>query len=187
MPDNMRNSSDCHIVRKGVALLAVTAVAFSLASCTPSEEKTLIKAARKEHGNCEVVSSATTDEGTQVVLRDELQGFEYTVSSFPFDPDGDGSFPSTTDSFEYELKVLGDIEENLDVILENYDATFDPSDMTFTLPDPDDAEHMGLEIATLFQSRNSVERLDGWILNFEDNDGEHIGSITLPYISWRTT
>nr|MCR5049372.1 hypothetical protein [Saccharofermentans sp.] len=67
----------------GVAVLSLSVISsvILVTGCSPESARGLIRQARRDHGPCEVVSQTTDDEGSVVVLRDELQGFEYQVSS----------------------------------------------------------------------------------------------------------
>lgn len=93
-------------VKKRSLLLGCILLAMLLGGCGKAKGAGgLVSQAQKEHGPCTVVSETQgSDGGWEVVLYDELQGFEYKVSSYmdDFSLDGSsfGSFPGQYDSFK---------------------------------------------------------------------------------------
>ena len=163
---------------------AVFSSCLPLAGCSPKGSKALIRQAKREHGPCEVVSETTDDEGTVVVLRDELQGFEYQVSSYMQDLNLDGSsfgsVPSSTDTFEWALHffVLDEAEAELDAVCDEYGLTLSEDhyivDCIWYQADSsvsDDRAIEGIEkIAEIIQEYNLESRMDGWTIYLQHDD-----------------
>lgn len=165
--------------RTGIALLSLTVLSSGLIAtgCSPRSAGSLIRQARRDHGPCEVVSQTTDDEGTVVILRDELQGFEYQVSSYMADINIDGaslgSVPGTADTFNWSLHyyVLEDAEAELDDICDEYGLTADDSNLEDCFwysagsgVSDQQAEEGIVMIAGVFQRYNLESRMDGWTL-----------------------
>ena len=51
-----------------------------ISGCSPKNAKSLVKMAKRQHGDCTVVSKTETDDGAKVVLHDKLQDFDYKTS-----------------------------------------------------------------------------------------------------------
>ena len=157
---------------------------FGLTGCKPKGANSLIRQARREHGPCEVVSRTTDDEGTAVVLRDELQGFEYRVSSYMselnLDGSSFGSLPGTTDTFDWSLRffVLDEAEDELDEVCAEYGLSLrDDSyivDCIWYQVDSSVSEDQAIEgiekVAEIFQEYNLESRMDGWTIYLQHDD-----------------
>jgi hypothetical protein len=170
----------------GIAVLSLSVISAGLlvTGCSPKSANSLIRQARRDHGPCEVVSQTTDDEGSVVVLRDELQGFEYQVSSNMADINIDGasfgSVPSSSDSFNRALHyyVLEDAAAELEDICAEYGLTEEESnleDCYWYSADPefsDEQAQEGIEkIADVFQRYNLESRMDGWTIYLEHSEG----------------
>ena len=104
-------------VKNNFLLRLFIKTAFTIALCllltgcghVKSADK-LVKSAKRTHGDCEVISKSESDEESKVVLKDKLQGFEYTITSSMHDINIDGSsfgsVPGTTDTFSLSLQAF---------------------------------------------------------------------------------
>ena len=170
----------------GVAVLSLSVISSVILAtgCNPKSANGLIRQARRDHGPCEVVSQTTDDEGSVVVLRDELQGFEYRVSSNMTDINIDGasfgSVPSSYDSFNRALHyyVLEDAAAELEDICAEYGLTEEESnleDCYWYSADSDISDQQAQEgiekIADVFQRYNLESRMDGWTIYLEHDEG----------------
>ncbi|GEM_PF-863736 len=167
-----------------VLSLSVISSAILVTGCNPKSARGLIRQARRDHGPCEVVSQTTDDEGSVVVLRDELQGFEYRVSSNMADISIDGasfgSVPASSDSFNRALHnyVLEDAASELEDICEEYGLSEEESnleDCFWYSADSDISDQQAQEgiekIADVFQRYNLESRMDGWTIYLEHDEG----------------
>lgn len=171
----------------GRTLLAAVIVTscVSLTGCKPKGANALIRQAKREHGPCDVVSRETNEEGSVVVLRDQLQGFEYQVSSYMTDINIDGSsfgsLPNTTDTFDWALHfyVLDEAADELDAVCDEYGLSLSDDNnlcdcywyqVDSSVSDEDAIE--GIEkIAEIMQEYNLESRMDGWTIYLEhDNE-----------------
>ena len=170
----------------GVAVLSLSVISSVILAtgCSPKSARGLIRQARRDHGPCEVVSQTTDDEGSVVVLRDELQGFEYRVSSNMADINVDGasfgSVPASSDSFNRALHnyVLEDAAAELEDICAEYGLSEEGSNLEDCFrysADPefsDEQAQEGIEkIADVFQRYNLESRMDGWTIYLEHGEG----------------
>lgn len=170
----------------GVAVLSLSVISSVILAtgCSPKSARGLIRQARRDHGPCEVVSQTTDDEGSVVVLRDELQGFEYQVSSNMTDINIDGasfgSVPASSDSFNRALHyyVLEDAAAELEDICAEYGLTEEESnleDCFWYSADSDISDQQAQEgiekIADVFQRYNLESRMDGWTIYLEHDEG----------------
>lgn len=167
-----------------VLSLSVISSAILVTGCNPKSANGLIRQARRDHGPCEVVSQTTDDEGSVVVLRDELQGFEYRVSSNMADINIDGasfgSVPSSVDTFNSALHyyVLEDAASELEDICEEYGLSEEESNLEDCFrysADSDISDQQAQEgiekIADVFQRYNLESRMDGWTIYLEHDEG----------------
>jgi len=181
-------------MKKSFKIVFAVFVCLLIGGCgKPQSAKQLIKAAKNEHGKCKVVSKQQGSDGSKVVLKDELQGFEYVVSSSMYDFNIDGSsfgmVPQVSDNFEAALKkfVLSEAEDELEDICEKYNAEYEPMidevliriTVTASVPDKD-AKKACEECAEVLQEYNKDERLDGYLVIvahdtewFKDNYGTY--------------
>ncbi len=151
--------------------------------------KYLTKKAEEAHGKCSVVSKVEEKDRTVVVLKDELQGFEYKVGSGMYDINIDGSYFGSVadeyDSFNEELRnyTMTQVQPDLDSICNKYFITYEPViDIVFirliypsSLSD-DLAIKATEEIAQVFQKYNVNNRLDGYKIYLE-HDHEWFTSV----------
>lgn len=167
-----------------VLSLSVISSAILVTGCNPKSANGLIRQARRDHGPCEVVSQTTDDEGSVVVLRDELQGFEYRVSSNMADINIDGasfgSVPASYDSFNMALHyyVLEDAAAELEDICAEYGLSEEESNLEDCFrysADSDISDQQAQEgiekIADVFQRYNLESRMDGWTIYLEHGEG----------------
>lgn len=174
-------------MRKGRILgtsgcIVILAAMMTLTGCgEPKKARALVREAQRVHGPCEVVSQSETEDGVRVVLRDELQGFEYTVSSGmnSIDIDGAnfGSVPGSSDGFSSALMeyVIGETEFDIDRICSEYGLTRDENggiNYFYFGEDVDESRAIeGLEaIAEVLQEYNLKNRLDGVIINLSHDE-----------------
>ena len=75
-------------------LLSLTVIfSFLLlaAGCSVKNANSLVRMAIRDHGDADVVSKVETEDHTEVILKDKLQGFEYKVTSRMDDINVDGA------------------------------------------------------------------------------------------------
>lgn len=164
--------------------LSVISSVILVTGCSPKSASSLIRQAGRDHGPCEVISQTTDDGGSVVVLRDELQGFEYRVSSkmtdLYIDGASFGSVPDSTDTFDWALHfyVLEDAAAELEDICEEYGLSEEESNLVdcfWYSVDQDVSDQQAQEgiemIAGVFQRYNLKSRMDGWTIYLEHGDG----------------
>ena len=146
--------------------------------------KSLIKQAERTYGKCEVVSKTEEKDHVKVVLRDELQGFEYEVYSnmndIVIDGSSFGSLPNSGDTFSGSLiaYVTGDAKKELDAICEKYslkpESENHNSSYFYLYLDSNAQESTGIkgaeEIAAVIQRYNLNNRLDGTVITLYHDD-----------------
>lgn len=183
-------------------------IMLGLTACgSPDNSNKLAHNAKQEHGSAKVVSKSKTSDGYTVTLHDDLQDFDYTVTSYMhytyFDgvKIGTGS-PVVVDEFQACLveKILADEQTEIDNIKQKYGAKVsanrDPI-IFVNAPDPDSAKQAAQEIAELFQQNNlnnrllgleiEVESLDSYYhdrTGYTDQPEKTLGYYTLPAIDW---
>lgn len=177
-------------VKKSFTIRFCIKIAFTMALCllltgcghVKSADK-LVKSAKRTHGDCEVISKSESDEESKVVLKDKLQGFEYTITSSMHDINIDGSsfgsVPGTTDTFSLSLQafVFDEAYDELHMIMEKYNITMDNSyldDNTFLKVSSKTSESdyiNALEmIGEEIQKYNVNNRLDGYTISLSHDD-----------------
>lgn len=159
----------------------------------------LYKEAVRRHGECEIISQAENEDGTVLLLRDNLQGFEYRISSgmnsLTIDGASFGSVEHTGDTFDKALEayVLSECRPEIDEICEGFGARADKSDIGFLIIRSEDAEKgekATLACAEVIQTYNLNGRLDRWEIacyHLDDKNyynTERYGSVVLPDIEW---
>lgn len=186
--------------------LMVFLIMLGLTACgKPASANSLINEAKLKHGDATVVSKTKNADGYTIVLHDNLQNFDYTVSSYMRSETLDGaelwSLPATSDSFEYELteKIKTDEQANINNIETKYSVSFSAGGMypTVTGNDPDSAKQAAFEIADIYQRNNMKNRLDGLEIiavapdtyyfdrtGYYDRTDEMMGYVTLPNFEW---
>lgn len=142
-----------------------------LCSCgSPKGAGSLISQAKSKHGPCTVVSKTKdSNGGWDVVLKDDLQGFEYRVSSYmrtdTLDGAEMGSFPGESDTFRYSLMeyVGNQHSKDLNNICMLYNATYELFGDTLVISASTEQEgiNAACECAAVLQQENLKNRLDG--------------------------
>ena len=136
-----------------------------------------------------MISETSDDDGTVVVLRDELQGFEYQVSSsmtgIHIDGASFGSVPTSTDTFDWALHffVLDEAEDELDEVCAEYGLSLEDDtnlcDCYWYQVDSSVSEARAIEgigkVAEIMQEYNLDSRMDGWTIYLE-HDGEWLSA-----------
>lgn len=151
----------------------------------------ILKKARRTHGACTLISSEERDGKVFVTVRDDLQGFTYTLCSAMQDMSCDGStlfrYESTGDDFDRRLFefTLDRIRPQLEAILSFYGADCDfqyRNEMLMDIHTPDirTAADLTYRLYLVWQSMNANHRLDRKILSVCTGNREHIGSMVLP-------
>ena len=163
-------------------MIAATAscLLFVFTGCQVKSAKQLIKQAKRQHGKCEVISQTEGKDWTTVVLKDELQGFEYTVSSkmdsISIDGSSFGSLEGTSDGFAGALTdyVYSATEEDRKKICETYHVSFDYDGRGDLYIDSEEELENGIkaleEIGTALNQYNLEHRMDGWELYLSYSD-----------------
>ncbi|MCR5418005.1 MAG: hypothetical protein K6E84_03740 [Lachnospiraceae bacterium] len=152
--------------------------------------KKLIRAARAEHGSCEVVSKTESEDRVEVVLKDKLQGFEYTVYSYMQDLNIDGSsfgsLPETRDHFDEALReyVYAQTAAEFSELTRRTGAVL-KDNYVLSVPETADAAAVGEEASRILQKQNLNNRMDRCRLDIETEKREHLGSCVLPECSFR--
>lgn len=167
-----------------IVISTAVLVGFSFAGCKPKGARALIRQAEREHGPCEVISQEEGEDGASVVLLDELQGFEYEVSSgwtdINIDGSNFGSLPDVSDGFDRSLSryVWDEAGDEIEAVLEDYGLVPD-SPLSTDVPyrfefgdgvSEDRAVDGLLKIAEIVQEYNLEHRLDGWEFSLEHDN-----------------
>jgi hypothetical protein len=193
--------ADKGIVRKALISCALLAMMlFVLSGCGHVRSaKDLYSEAVRTYGECEIISQTENEEHTVLVLRDKLQGFEYTISSgmndIMIDGSSFGSVENTGSTFHKALcdYVFSQCMDELEEICENYGAVCDTQDIYFFrigAKNAKDAENAALACAEVLQSYNLNGRMDNWEMPCYRYEGEsfynsdRFGSVKLPNIEW---
>ena len=143
-----------------------------LAGCSVKNASALIRQAKHNYGDCEVIRQSETDDKTTVVLRDKLQGFEYEMSSgmqsVHIDGASFGSLEDTNCSFSAALcsYVSAETLNARKAVCEKYGLTFDEEALLEVAIDDASQKPDGIcaveEIAAILNGYNLEHRLDGW-------------------------
>ena len=184
--------------------IAILAAAAMLTACSPASCDTLYRKASHMHGKCTIVSKSESDSANTVIVHDELQDFNYKVSSsmqdIMIDGSNFGSLASSGDTFEQELKnkVFTETRDALDEACSADNIRYEPigyeSEMILVVyaADESSGKTAALKCAAALQEQNMKNRLDGNVIRVcesTDEDWPHcesFGSIKLPDIKWRT-
>lgn len=176
---------------------------LGLTACnTPDGPKKLISDAQAKYGSATVVGKYRTKDGWTVTLHDDLQDFNYTVTSFK----GAWRFwvpgqPGTRDDFTLCLidEILKDNQVEIANIEQTYKAGVSPENafahINIKGTDPTSAKQAASEVAEIFQRNNLDHRLDGLEIeaiapNQYDYErigyatNETVGTYTLPNMIW---
>jgi len=169
------------MLKKNCVYIAIASLlCFTLCSCGKVQSaQSLIKQAERNHGKCIVISKTETAERTEVVLKDVLQGFEYTVSSYmsniSIDGSSFGSLPYSNDGFSNGLHsyIATKTRESCTDICKKRGIVY--TDYNEIQIGPSVSEEDGIktveEIAALLQEYNLEHRLDKYVINLS-HDGE---------------
>ncbi len=178
---------------------------LSLCACGgPTSENKLARKAKSQYGKATVISSTYTDRQSSVTLKDDAQGFVYTVY--------DNYYAATLDGEEFGFKsshISDDFDERLaeyvftqaagdiDAACIKYNAHWMPQKDGFWyvgitlivyVNDPNTAESLALECAEALEKQNVKKRLNGASVKLIDaNDNTLIGKVNLnenKYISY---
>ncbi len=157
----------------------------------------LYRLASQWHGACEIVSAEEGENYTRVILRDELQNFQYTMSSKMYDISIDGSTfgtkEGTSDSFTKSLLdfIETSNKEEIDAICDAYEIdNFHINELVLSSNDASynvdlkfhkeyKCEEAVKKIAKIFEDNNQNNRLDGLIVRASVND-DFFGQVQLP-------
>ncbi|MCR5200943.1 MAG: hypothetical protein K6C38_07495 [Saccharofermentans sp.] len=184
---------------KIISLLLAGAFCLSVAGCSVKSPNKLLRYARRTYGECELVDSEQTDDYTRIVVRDELQGFEYQVTSGMYDMNLDGSsfgsLEDTRSSFGLALKeyVFGEVQDELEAVCEEAGVEGSQDDFCLWLIRCDDEQagiDAALECARILQEYNLDNRMDNWEIvvqayqAYNDEGDKRYGSVVLPCIEW---
>ena len=160
--------------------------------------KDLLKYAKQTYGACKLVSKSESEESNTIVVHDKLQDFDYEVSSRIVDFAVDGStfftYPSTQDTFYSSLstKIVQEQQDTISEYCDKYMAEYKEgypemkSLGCFNVYSKGEGEVIALDVATILQTYNKKNRLDGWtisVYNIADTT-EKFGAVTLPDIKW---
>ncbi|MCR5048689.1 MAG: hypothetical protein K6A37_07015 [Saccharofermentans sp.] len=186
-------------MRKITSILLTGAVCLSLAGCSVKSPRKLFRYAQRTYGDCELIDTEESDDYTRIVVRDNLQGFEYEVVSgmYELSIDGSsfGSVEDTRSSFDLALKeyVFGEVQDELEDICE--DAGVEGSQDSFCLwlircDDEQAGIDAALECAGILQEYNLDNRMDDWEIvvqayqAYNEYGDKRYGSVVLPDIEW---
>lgn len=180
-------------------ITSVLTASVLLSGCHPASSDSLYRQAQAAYGKCSIVLKSETDSSVVVVLHDELQDFDYKIVSSMSDITIDGSYfgsvPSTSDTFKTELKskVISDSMSELNEIFNDDDVSYSVvydgnNDRIITVRTSDEGVGIdkALDCADILQKSNKNNRLDGYLIDVEDRNSEHLGSVRLPDVKWRT-
>ncbi|MCR5011172.1 MAG: hypothetical protein K6A72_02415 [Lachnospiraceae bacterium] len=187
---------------KRYTLISVILTLSLLTGCgSPRGAFGLKAGAKLAHGDYTVVSEVhNPDGGWDITLKDNAQGFEYTVKSY-MDPqylDGEefASFPATQDDFYYCLydHVISLHSQEIADICSKHGVTYEDFNPNVVLCAPDEAsgKAAALEIAEVFKNENVDSRMDGMFVMVVDNTSadwghnEEYGKVKLPDLVWMT-
>ncbi len=184
---------------KIISLLLTGAFCLSFAGCSVKSPNKLLRYARRTYGECELVDSEQTDDYTRIIVRDELQGFEYQVTSGMYDMNLDGSsfgsLEDTRSNFDLALEeyVFGEVQDELEDICEEAGVEGSSDDFCLWLIRCDEEQagiDAALECAEVLQEYNLENRMDNWEIvvqayhAYNDEGDKRYGSVVLPNIEW---
>jgi hypothetical protein len=169
------------------------AVLFCLCGCKVRKASSLKNEARLTYGPAKLVSTYKGQDETTVVLRDKLQGFEYTMTSslhnLSIDGSSFGNYEHTYSDFELKLQdyVVSEVRDDLNKLCTQYHASWSrPTYFTkdvmlyLTVDDPADAQPLAEDVANLIQPYNLENRLDNDVIYVQDTNEDTLGQVTLP-------
>ena len=126
------------VIQAVISCALLTMMLFVLSGCGHVRSaKDLYSEAVRTYGECEIISQTENEDRTVLVLRDKLQGFEYTISSGMNDIMIDGAIFGSTEqtgsTFHKALVnyVFSQCLDELEEICKNYGAVYDTQDIYF--------------------------------------------------------
>lgn len=161
-------------MKKIISAICVIALASTFTGCGHVKSaKSLQKLAASRYGDCELVQDLSNDKSSKIILRDKLQGFEYTFSSSMQDINIDGSsfgsLPNTSDGFYSGLsKYLQETTiKDVNAICDKYSVSLENNDIFHVQTDDnkENAINAAEEIAKLLQNYNANNRIDNWTID----------------------
>ena len=179
-------------------------ILLGLTACGhPAKPAKLAREAKNLYGDAKMVNKVKTPIGYSVTMYDELQGFNYTMSS---SLDQIGLFnarPVITSDFTISLvrKITYDEQMAIEDIEYKYDANLTVSSETVYVysENPDNAKQAALEIADILQMNNLEGRLNGVEIRVntlgtymaartgrKPETDEKVGTVTLPNKDWHS-
>lgn len=166
-------------MKKIISAICVVVLASVFTGCGHVKSaKSLQKLATSKYGDCELVQDLSDDKSSKVILRDKLQGFEYTFSSSMQDINIDGSsfgsLPNTVDGFQSGLnKYLQETTASeVNNICDKYNVSLEDNDIFYVRTDDnkENAINAAEEIARLLQNYNVNNRIDDWTIDIAYSD-----------------
>ena len=179
---------------------------LSLCACGgPTSENKLVRKAKSQYGKASVISSSYSDRESSVTLKDDAQGFVYTIYDNYYAATLDGEefgFRSShiSDDFDERLAeyVFTQAAGDIDAACIRYNAHWMPQKdgiwyagitLIVYINDPNTAENLALECAEALEKQNVKNRLNGASVKLIDaNDDTLIGKVNLnenKYISYK--
>ncbi len=164
-----------------------------LSACNVRSTRQLKKEAKSTYGPATVVSESKGKDKNTVVLRDKLQGFEYSISSSLGDVSADGAsfgaWENTSCDFEVRLHeyAIENVRNDIDLLCTKHLASWRTPEyytkdvlLKLSVADASDAKALGEEVAKLLQTQNMNNRMDGVVLYVQDMAGNTLGQVSLP-------
>ena len=169
-----------------------------LSACNVRSTRQLKKEAKSTYGPATVVSESKGKDKNTVVLRDKLQGFEYSISSSLGDVSADGAsfgaWENTSCDFEVRLHeyAIENVRNDIDLLCTKHHASWRTPEyytkdvlLKLSVADASDAKALGEEVAKLLQTQNMNNRMDGVVLYVQDMAGNTLGQVSLPNCTFR--
>ncbi len=202
----MHDHDKKHKLRKALVVAAAIGSTVLFTACgRVRSARSLISEAKRNYGDCTVISKVQTSDKMQVLLHDELQDFDYTITcsmdGIWIDGSNFGSVPRTSENFYQSLlaKIESNVESDIIDICNTYNAEYEwnpgyGGDLILTIRVGREslAIPCAEECAETIQEQNMAGRLDGMLVVAEhipdstDYYGERYGSVELPNTRWRT-
>ena len=173
-------------VGKKVLLIGVLVLSvLCIAGCKAKNSKQLKRQARMTYGAAKVISETNGSDSSTVVMKDKLQGFEYTITSYtsPFVIDGTnfGDVAGTHSDFDTRLM------HHIDSLCQQYNGSWECNSYFHRdligfvkVDDPNNAKVLSEGIAKALQTQNKKNRLDNVEISVEDNDDNYLGRVLFP-------
>ena len=189
-------------MKKLVCVLCAVLCSVLLCACIASvkSERSLADYAKKNYGNCELVSSQKPDDRHLIcTFRDGEYGFEYEVKSSVNDITIDGSkfgeTESTTDTFynRYCAYILSSADAEIRQIEESCSCTIAINEYALsplpeiTAKDEKSAKNAAVELAGIFHRYDTRGVLSGSIIYAYDENKETLGKCTVGAAEWKNS